>query len=320
MERLIVEHEASDRMYKAMRTLQFDGKIKSKHLLSTFNFDGWFPFAMQSNLTRAIFGKKIQNGFLPPKITLRLAMHKRVPLDSALERPNITDEVYHDVQTAAEAQPRVTFKMKDLFLVYESAVLEGRRAASYKTATYYVDIPNVRWQHVAAGMSHTVNTVMLPKGTKVAVLLWMPMEQLDYNAASNKNVSNRFTYLPNNTNATCKLKGREVPLIFSGGLVNLGVKEAFNSPSCRAYHAWLLRKGLYGRDLLSMFPQAGLSYDQTILLDLSDHDTRQPQELEVHLEFDSNFSPNKHHMVVITLQQGRYTYHDKQPLKLEYVA
>jgi hypothetical protein len=314
--------EPSERIHAAMETLQHDAPRATKRLLSTFNFDGLFPFASQSNITRALYGVAIDNGFLPPECRLTLRLHKRDPIDMYMERPEIEDDAYHDPSSAIAKQTKIVFTMFELYLVYQSAVMEtAAKAGHYKRGgKYYVDIPRLRFENVAGGMSHTVNEITIPAGCMVVLIFWVVEEQLFFNPGRHKNLSNRYTFLPHCINIRLRMKGvNDNTLIFEDGLTNPGTTDSFSSGSCRSYYKWLIGKKLYSRGFESLFPRAGGSYDQILVVSMSPYDMKKDRQLSVEMRYDSASSPSKHRMVYVTIQQGCYSYHDGQPLKLEYL-
>ena len=254
------------------------------------------------------------------KYTLTLSLAGN-PLDIALERPLISDDVYRGTTAAAATSTvPIEWKLKELFLVYESTVLESKEeiARMSKAAIkYYVDIPRARLQKLSEGMRLTTNVLDVPKGTKAVLVAWVSEQQIFYNATQNKNLSARFTFPRDCTNGQFLLKGYAAPLIFSGGLEDLGLEKAFNSPGCRSYHSYLVRKGLYPRGVDSLFPAKGLSYDQVAYLDLSHRDLKDNTEMEVVLKFSTANSPKGIYLFAITLQQGMYTYAKGAEMKLE---
>ena len=171
---------------------------------------------------------------------------------------------------------------------------------------YYVDIPRARLQKLSEGMRLTTNVLDVPKGTKAVLVAWVSEQQIFYNATQNKNLSARFTFPRDCTNGQFLLKGYAAPLIFSGGLEDLGLEKAY-----------LVRKGLYPRGVDSLFPAKGLSYDQVAYLDLSHRDLKDNTEMEVVLKFSTANSPKGIYLFAITLQQGMYTYAKGAEMKLE---
>jgi hypothetical protein len=312
-----------------MASLTFDGIDKSKWMLSQFSFDGVWPLACpQSNILRTITKTNLENGFLPPNMRLTFRLTRRDDPAAAIERPKITDTVYYGAGNAAAGDtPDFHVFMKDLFIVYESVILDKPSdlvsLTRGETRNYYVDVPKLRLERLIAGTSISQTSFPVPPGTRVVILAWLMEWQVTQDKASRKNLSARFTFPVDARNVKLTFKGKD-GVVFSEGLEDFGVDleavPSCTSIACKTYHQEMGQKGLYPKKFESMFPRTGRSYDQIYMVDLTPYDVSLATEMVVTVDYKGTGSPDKTFMLATTLQQYRYTYHgDKLPLTQQVV-
>jgi hypothetical protein len=305
-----------ERLKASLRLLQHQDKLASQSNVLFFGVDGIFPFDCKSNICQELFGDdddELSNRWLPPGIDLNIRVHKRIPFDSLVERPDLSDADYYKTGPVSAAAEKI-WTLTDAFILYESMTLQSSgELQTYRLshAKYYVDVPRLRLESMKDGVKMTTNDVLIPKGTKFVSLSWAHQDQLFFNATRKKNLSSRLTFPPNAVHINVDLTGRE-NILQREGLTNFGVEKAFSSPSCHEFHRQLQSKKLYSRSFEKMFPLTGKSYDQAILLDLSPYDLKDDTTMTVTIKYDDTFSAAKIYFCSVTVGQGCYSYRDKE--------
>jgi hypothetical protein len=312
-----------DYMKGLMDSLEFDGRIATKHKTACFSFDGIPLLAAQSNVLRALTGQTVETPFLPPNCVVRIRLHKRDPWEALLEMPQVADAAYWNRANSAEARHEVTLQYKDLTLVYQSKMPEKADfLARAKRAHFFADVPKIMIQSVESGKMYTSNDVVVHPGTKCVILAWMYHHQLFYNKASCKNLCARFKYPTNGKLLKLTMRDHEIPLLFKDGLVNFAIAaDAPLEPTCMNYHQWLIQKKLFKRcEIERLFPKAGNSYKQIVIVPLNYMEIKEPTVMTVEIHYDDNASTERVSLCSITLQQYKYHYSEKEGMKGEVVV
>ena len=281
----------SEEMKYAVQSLTFDSETSTITGTIACGMDGVFPLNQQCNALRAITGIESENKFLPPDCEVFIKLHKRVPLDMAIEKSNVTDAAYF----SSTGQTANTFKIviTDISIMYDSITVTDSDQAKLKaqTHTFYFDAPILRVNPMASGTRNDTITVPIPKGAKFAYLCFVYEDQVTHNTAVNSFLSPRLRFPPNLIDFKIDLPGR-AGLLFAEGIKNMGVAAGYGSVSLRSYHADLLRRGLYDKPFEEFFPpwrDNNRGYDQAILVDLTYTDNKETDLLTCVLKYDSNY-------------------------------
>jgi hypothetical protein len=216
---------------------------------------------------------------------------------------------------------KVTITLEDLQICYEVGTLhdQAKMDRMRKGCSYYVDVPTVTAEHVASGGSFSTNQVYVPQGAKLTALTWMPEWQLYHNRAKKKFLAANFHFPPNATRVKVGFPG-ETPLYFENGFENLGTTEAYKAATSVWYHRALTNKSLYQHDFNLLFPRVSTTrgFDQVLFVfqnEMKEH----AEQLRVECVYDSQLSQANWLLVSTVLQQYRFHYTDKMPIKMERV-
>jgi len=184
--------------------------------------------------------------------------------------------------------------------------------------SYYVDVPTITAHRMDDGTASTSNAVQIPPGTKLMALTWMRSQQIYLNRASKKNMSCRFQFPPKTTRVKLGFPG-QTPLYFENGFENLGGTDAHKATTSVWYHQQLVNMGLYHHDYNRLFPKLATnqSYDQVLFVFPSE--MKEHTELRVDCLYDETMSQPQWYLLATVLQQYRFTYKDKMPIKIERV-
>lgn len=325
---------AAASLTKALKGLNFEGKLVSKPVLLRWSPDGVFPFDSQSNICRASSGVERANGFLPPGINLLFRFAKRDKLHHLLDNADVVDTAYYaDTAVDVGDQFEYKFELKGMEISYEILTLphplaktikkkkkkksskkskeEEEEEKKYRWA-YFADVPRILTHGVAGKEEVTTNTVSVPAGAKFVALTWMKNQQLFFTADKFKSLSARFHFPPGARRVTLTLDGKNQ--LFEKGLVNCGLPaDAHVSRSCRDYHQMLVHNDFYSRPFEVMFPSAGASYDGFFVVDLSNRVIKAPTDLEIEVEYNTA-SEERWHLCSIVVQTHKYTYKEGKGL------
>ena len=308
----------------SMESLTFDSVTSSKSKLLRFSMDGKWPFFSQSNIMRNLTGVDIPHGYIPPGTKLTVRLYKRTPLDACIERPKIDDSAYYsdNAATALTGEDVVTFKFVDLMIVYDIITLKQSAMDRIRkqTARYFLDIPKIVVQRVAAKTIVTENTVHIPKGAKCLIVTWMKSQQLFHQKSKNKNLSARFHFPRTGIRTTFELANTTGSLFFQEGLQHHGTTSAHASPVCQAYYRELVRKKLYDRSFYHLFPREGNGNDQVAIIDLTHTDTSETRDLKITTHHTDDLSEDQWFMVICSIQQGSLTLREKEEPVLEILV
>ena len=100
----------------------------------------------------------------------------------------------------------------------------------------------------------------------------------------------------------------------------MGTDDACASTSCADLYAWMVSKGLYSKKLEKMFPKnKKRSYDQIVPVPLLHLEIKEATEMEVEVTYTGAFSADKQYLCYLTMQQYKYTYHERDEMKSEVV-
>jgi hypothetical protein len=304
-----------------MAELDFDAPITSRSRVTRFSFDGHLPLSACSNITAALTGEHVETPFFPPGVSLGFKIFKRDPISALVDRMHPTDVAYYGIGNLTAAREDIKFEFSDIHVVYESKILDKPDlVAKAKKAIYYADVPKLRLRPLPMGRMVTTDKVGIPPGCKYVVLMWMNQNQLYYNAASHKNLNARFSYPPNAKRLRVSIDGHEIPLLYKDGLEDFGTDDACASASCADLYAWMVSKGLYSKKLEKMFPKnKKRSYDQIVPVPLLHLEIKEATEMEVEVTYTGAFSADKQYLCYLTMQQYKYTYHERDEMKSEVV-
>lgn len=329
-ERVATTTTIPDKAKEAAAALQFTSWNESEPNVAWFGLSGLFPFNFQSNLTRALYDRYISNRFLAPETRVRAHFHVRDHPEAFFDSMLIKDPNFVNSDDLPANETRGTgFKvdLSDMTILYQSFTPSTTQLAQMMKRTsldYYVDVPKIQLIGVPDRKSWIQQTLTVPKGTRVLVVGWIHSNALFYDPAKGKPMHTRFTYLPNVKHLALSIGGREGE-IFQTGYENLGLDSAWASPWAAAYHAELVRKGLYDAPFHSLFPKKDLAlgnigsrgYQQLLLFDLSDRKIEQDAELTLSMTFAAGeTSPEKYFLFTISIQQ--YLYHQGADKRLTF--
>ena len=311
----------SEEMLSAVQSLTFDAETSSVSGTISCGFDGVFPFNQQCNALRVITGQENENKFLPPNCKIGISLHKRVPLESGIEKSDVTDASYF----TSVAQTANTFKIKitGIKLLYDSITVNDSDLAQLKkqTHSFYFDAPLLRVKPLGSGTNSDKVKVDIPVGAKFAYLCFLYEDQVIYNQAQNSFLSARLRFPPNLIDFKIDLPGRE-GILFEEGIKNMGVKEGFASETLRIYHSDMVRKGHYDKPFDTFFPPRrpdALGYDQAILVDLSSAQTTSVTSMTLNMLYNNNYCPTRWQLNAFFIVQQCLTFSDKDKWKIQSI-
>ncbi len=247
-------------------------------------------------------GKKNTDLRFLPGSCLEILLHKREPLNSAVEWPGITAASYFSTTAdATDAVKKIDFAIEACGLCYESTVLaSGSKIAAdlrKSSLTLHFDIPKISYQALLPSQQRLNLNVMIPSGSKCAYVFFMFGHQLWQSDVQKKHLSGRVSFPSSLQRAFFSIPGHE-SVAFKTGFAGVGA-GSFSSETCRTYFNDLRSQGVIDCNLEDMFPRVKTekSYMQAFFLDLRPFRIRTAQTLFVELEFDANLSPRQTYLV-----------------------
>jgi hypothetical protein len=313
---------ASEPLKQALVSLHMDSWNVTNPVLGTFGMDGNFPISCQSNILAALMKKKVENGFLKPGTRITIRLYKRATVGCLLDTTKAIDTGYYSNTDLSSAPVNIEFDIIDLKLVYESFIPDSKSLANFAKGIpkYYVDVPRFRFAAVPPKQMVTSHELDIPKGTKALIVGWAHSSALWWQ--DGKNLNTRYKFVPNSKEVKMKMNGEE-GFIVKDGLKAFGSDEEFFSTAARLYHSNLVQKGLYDRPFNTMFPRKIAtikSYDQVLILDLTDRTINEDTKMTLTHVYDVNMSPENYYLFYITLQQYLFTHQATNKWKYDVVT
>lgn len=276
-------------------------------------FDCLFPFSSQSSALAALEGKKISNSFFHPGVRIELQLHKRDKWYSLIQKPLLYASDHYDGQHVVVAQRKLpdfstyVFKIVSVGLRYESWTPTNQAPLNDMKrfgTVFYQDLPTVVTRHITPGIYSMSHTLKLPARTKIVFFSMAPSYCLSHIIGSNKPMS-AASVIPA-TMSVLKFRIDGVVVGPEHGYRYPG-RDGYADPGCQNYHQDIVRKGLYDSPIRYMFPMhAGLSLEQTIILDLTTMSTRHAPVMEVEMTF-TTATPANWQSVICSVRQVKHT-------------
>jgi hypothetical protein len=235
-------------------------------------FDSQWPLFTQSCALRTVNkGMKNTNSFLRPGLKIDVSLEGRTPMNALVERADIPDNSYYELQGAPAVVPLLPYDIKihKITLLYESVLLQDQAELdriNNSQLDYCADVPFMGSNDLLGGIMSQTLSVSLPRGSKFCFLYFCHEGQNMPNGLAHSYQSGRFTFAPHLSSMDMSLVGKD-GLILKQGLKDL--EKGRSSHSLRALHADMVKKGLYSRPFDSFYPATGRGYDQVIPIDLS---------------------------------------------------
>ena len=315
----IKKHEGwdiPDFMKKLMTPLDFDAADVTRERVARFTFEGQWPLSVEG-LGGALYDEPASLPFLPSGANLLLRLIKRDNLFSAWERALVDDASYYSATNSTHAREDLKLEIQDLFVMAEVRQVTGDEGGK-KDKHYFAEVPKGRLSTMASGQLATTTELQVPAGTKYCILGWPLQHQLHYQKNSNKNLSSRLIFPRNCVSLRTFYNNEE--LGWENGLRDLATTKASTSPSCEAYHSWLVDNKLFEREVEALFPRTNgeYAYTQVYIVDFRHLPMKEPGILRVDLGFNDVFSPPKTYLMSFMMSQWKYTG-DKNEIRGEPV-
>ena len=311
--------ELNKDMLDSVQSLQFAHPVTGADKQLSFGADGIWPWDKSCNIINALTNQvEAQNPYLPPGMEITIKLHKRVDFEALLQRPDVLDATVYNSTTAATAvaaADKITWDVKDLYLVYEAITCDDKTMADRRVhSEFFVDIPRILTDKVAAGDRVSHNAVRVPPGTRLVIMSFMYSDHVYPRSAHHKCLSPRFHWPVNAKNVAVSFEG-QAGLLLSRGFDEVGTKDGPEAATSAAYYDYLIGKKIYYRTWDKLFPAWPLrTYDACMIFDMADQQLTANSQLNVDVRYSSDGGPLQYYLVTTMVQQYRYDYHNKQKM------
>ena len=322
------EHKPCSQLAKAMISLTFDGRGRTRPNILPISFDGVFPIGSQNNTLRAMTGVVRHNGYLHPGAEICFTLHQRKPSIALIERAEVTDPEYFEAAGVipAPAHDNWELEMIGLELVYEACTIQ--RDADLKkinngVARYIHDYPYMRTNLLNHGTRQDSQTVSLVPGVRLMYITFMHEAQLQHGVKANSWMSTRFTYPPYMEEVKISITGKD-GILFHGGIVGLGTREGHGSVTMASYYGDLCKYNIYSRPFEDFIPPVrtgavlDLGYDRGIIaIPCLDYEIEDSKEMTLTFKYTQEAEPRWRLRVWAVVERAieqtkdnRWTWHD----------
>lgn len=232
--------------------------------------EGCWPLSTQNNALASLNKVTNSSSFLPAGATVEISLEQRAPLWSLIDRADTNDANYYhtaNLPVLVAVQP-YDVTIKKITVLYESMVLQDPHEISRlenSLLQYVVDVPHLGNCDLMPGISQQSVTVSIPRGTKLVYIYFCHEVQKMAGASPNSWMAGRFTIPPGLSELHLDITGRD-GIVMKSGFQQLD--SPHHSHSLRAFHADLLKNGLYSKDYATWMPKTGIPYDFILPIDL----------------------------------------------------